>query len=120
MAEQEVTEKPSYNWGEVTGKVVERLRAPKVVPVDPAIVRQAQRSWDGVQHPDDPEGELRHVLSHEFASDAMAAEFARLIRKAGDHTKPQTSVSAVIDPQNSGNLREVNWKAGSRRGRATS
>lgn len=101
--------KPAFDWNAVTGHQTDRLRAPKVTPVDPAIVKQAQRSWD--------EGT---VLGHEFPSQEIAAEFARLIKKAGDHTTPQTSVSAVPDPNREGNLRLVHWRAGARRGRSTS
>lgn len=113
------TEKPGYDWSALTGQAVQRLRAKKVVPVDPAIVRQAQRSWDGVPDPQ-REGKLLHVLSYKFPSEEMAAEFARQIKNAGEHTQPQTSVSAVIDPAGTGDRTVVNWRAGARRGRSTS
>lgn len=113
--ETEATEKPSFDFSEVMGRAVRQLRAPKIPPVDPAIVRQAQRSWDGVPDHENPD-ETTHVLSHEFKTEAMAFEFARQMRLAGHHTRPVTSVSAVIDPLNSGNKKLVHWQAGARRG----
>lgn len=106
----------SHDWTAVTGRAVRRLKAPKIVPVPEPIVRQAQRSYDGVQDPENPEGDLLHVLEHDFKDKAKAAEFARLMRKAGDHTTPLTSVSAVIDPENDGSETVVRWRAGNRRG----
>lgn len=105
----------AYDWGEVTGRFVQRLRAAKVEPVPDSIVKQAQLSWDG----EEIDGEVRHVREHTFRTDEMAAEFARLIKKAGKHTTPETSVTAVIDPDNDGNLRKVSWRAGARRGKPT-
>lgn len=114
-----MAETAGYNWGEVTGRAVRRLKAPKIVPVPEAIVRQAQRSWDGVPDPENEGGKL-HVLEHDFKDDAKAAEFAKLMKKAGDHTTPVTSVSAVIDPENDGSKSVVRWKAGARRGARSS
>lgn len=125
MTETPVQEKPSFDFSEVTGQVVTRLKAKKVQPVDAAIVRQAQRSWDGVPLADNPE-ELGHNLVHTFATVEMAAEFARQMRNAGDHTNPLTSVSVVVNPDPQGkngtptDERTVSWRAGKRRGRETS
>lgn len=104
----------SYDWSELTGRATKRLRAPKVVPVPASIVRQAQLSWDGEK--DAETGELLHNRDHRFPSDEVAAEFARLMRHAGNHTTPETSVRVVIDPDGTGDLRTVSWRAGARRG----
>jgi len=113
------TKAPAFDWSDLTGQAVQRLKAKKVVPVDPSIVRQAQRSYDGVTDPANPEN-LLHVLSYKFPTAEMAAEFARQMKHAGDHTSPATSVSVVIDPANTGDQTVVNWRAGSRRGRNAS
>lgn len=112
-----------YNWDEITGRTTERLRAPKVVPVPAGIVRQAQRAFDGVPHPT-KEGKLVHTLSHTFPDAATAAQFYRLVKKAGEHTTPRSSVTAVINPDPEGRLDpehpttdcDVSWRAGSKRG----
>lgn len=126
-----MAEDAKFNWDEVTGRTVERLRAPKVTPVPEAIIKQAQRSWDGVPDAENPE-KLLHVLLHEFPNADVAKEFARLVKKAGAHTTPRCSVSAVINPDPEGKLgmvtdeegnplpttdRHVSWKAGRPRGR---
>jgi hypothetical protein len=112
-----------FDWAEVTGRTVERLRAPKIVPVPDAIVAAAQRSWDGVTDGD----KTLHVMLHEFPTAEVAKEFARLVKKAGAHTTPRTSVSAVINPDPKGEVfdepttdRHVSWKAGKPRGRQAS
>lgn len=97
-------------WGFLTGHVVERLRKPKTTPVPDAIVRAAQRSVG------DENGPI--VLEHKFADDETAAAFAKLMRKAGDHTEPQTTVQVVIDPEETGDNTLVRWRAGARRGRS--
>lgn len=114
MAEKEVKE---FNWDGITAQTAEVLKAPKVAPVPDAIRDQAQRSYDGVPHPSDPEKKL-HVLSHRFGSDAQAAEFARLMKLAGPHTTPPSSVQAVVDPFEKGDNRLVHWRAGAKRGRS--
>lgn len=106
---------PEFDWSELTGRTVSRLREPKVVPVPESIKRAAQRSYDGVPHPSDP-AKLNHILEHEFASEEQAAAAAKLLKKAGAHTEPRTSVRVVIDPQNTGNTRLIRWKAGNRTG----
>lgn len=107
-----------FDWSEVSGTAVKRLRAPKVAPVHDTIKALAQKSRDGVADPENPEGERLHVLRHEFKSPEMAAEFAKQIKKAGPHTVPPSTVTPVIDPDNTGNTRLVAWKAGDKRGRA--
>lgn len=119
MAEEAKT---SIDWSEVTGRTVERLRAPKIVPVPEAIVRLAQESFNGKPDKNNPE-RLLHVLSHEFKTVEIAAEFARLMKKAGAHTTPRSSVSVVINPDPEGKFgqpttdKDVSWKAGQPRGR---
>lgn len=111
-----MAEKPKeFDWENVTGTAIERLNKPKITPVPAAIVRQAQRSWDGV----DVNGEKRHILSHQFAKgeEARAEAFAKLMKKAGAHTTPVTTVSVSVDPEETGNTLLVAWKAGKRRGR---
>jgi hypothetical protein len=109
-----------FDWSEVNGQAAVRLRAPKIVPVPDAIVAQAQRSWDGVPGKNgDGEDIKLHVLRHRFKSDAKAEAFAKLMKHAGDHTTPLTSVSVVIDPDNDGTKTLVAWRAGNRRGRGT-
>lgn len=114
MAEQ----KTEFDWSQVSGTAVKRLRAPKVAPVPDALVALAQQSWDGVADPEDPEGEKLHVLRHEFSDETVAGEFAKLMKKAGEHTTPQTTVTVVFDPDADGRKNLVAWKAGVRRGRA--
>lgn len=109
----------TFDWSQVSGQATKRLRAPKVTPVPEGIVAEAQRSWDGVKDDENPEGDLLHVLSYEFSSEEVAKEFAKLVKKAGDHTVPLTTVTVVPDPDRDGNTRKVNIKAGQRRGRAT-
>lgn len=121
-----MADKPAeYDWSDVTGSAVQRLRKPKVAPVPDKVRELAQRSWDGVPHvkdgkpvlDNDGKPVLLHVLRHRFGSDAEAAAFAKAIKKAGPHTTPLTSVSAVIDPDDTGDLRTVSWRAGAPRGR---
>lgn len=114
-----MTDAVAHDWSGITGTAVRRLKAPKIVPVPEPIVRMAQRSYDGIADPEN-EGEKLHVLEHDFKDEAKAAEFARLVKKAGDHTTPLSSVSAVIDPENDGHKTVVRWKAGARRGHKTS
>lgn len=121
MAENKAAEKPAkdvIDWGQVSGQAVKRLRAPKTEPVPDAIIALAQRSWDGVQDENDPEGEKLHVLRHEFSDLTVAKEFSKHMRKAGEHTTPMTSLTVIHDPDKTGNEKVVAWKAGTRRGRA--
>jgi len=118
MAENKAAEKP-VDWSFVGGTATKRLRAPKVEPVPDAIVALAQKSWDGVEDPQDPEGERLHVLRHEFSDEAVAKEFSKHMRKAGEHTTPMTSLTVLHDPDKTGNEKIVAWKAGTRRGRQT-
>ncbi len=109
-----------FDWSEVSGQAVERLRAPKVAPVPDSIVKLAQMSYDGVPDPKNPENTL-HVLRHQFKDEAKAVAFAKIMKKAGDHVMTTDgkggSVSVVPDPDGDGNVTLVAWKAGARRGR---
>lgn len=110
MAETKV-----FDWTGITAKATDRLRAPKIPDVPAPIVEQGQRAYDGVK--DEKTGELLHILSHRFGSDEQAAEFARLVRNAGHHTTPLSTITAVVDPMNTGDNRLVHWQGGKRRGR---
>lgn len=115
MAEQHKA--PEFNWEGITGQAVEKLRAPAPPPRPPdSIVALAQKSWDGVGEGD----EKMHVLRHQFKAgeEAKRDAFLKLIKDAGAHTTPRTSVSAVTDPERDGNELLVSFRAGVRRGRA--
>jgi hypothetical protein len=123
-----------FDWAEVSGQAHERLAVPKIPPVPEPIVRQAQRSYDGVQlhrggkPVTDETGEpvITHNLRHEFPSEDVAQQFAKHIKNAGHHIMTSKgrggSVSVVLDPDSDGtapvNRKVVAWKAGERRGRA--
>lgn len=94
----------------VQGKSVERLRARKVHPVPPTIVKLAQASFDASE-----------VHEHEFETPERAAKFAELMKYAGEHTTPLTSVTVALNPDKEAgkdNPRLVRWRAGNRRGRS--
>lgn len=128
MADQPPTP-PAFDWGAVSGRRVENLRAPKIPDVPEAIVALAQASYDGtpVLQEDgktpvlDEEGNkvLGHVMEYDFGPDnvAMATEFAKHMKNAGLHTEPLSSVSVAPDPENDGRAHVVRWKAGARKGR---
>jgi hypothetical protein len=115
--EIKVAETKEFDWSGVNGQAVERLRAPKIPDVPKEIVAMAQRAYDGVKDP--KSGEMFHVLSHRFGSDEQAAAFAKHVKNAGHHTTPLSTVTAVIDPMNTGDNRLVHWQGGKRRGRGT-
>lgn len=106
MAEEAV------DWGAITGKTVERLRKPKIPDVPAAIVKLAQASYD--------EGTVKSYQFAKSVDEKVVEKFASHLRNAGHHTSPLTSVSAVIDPEDDGNKHLVHWKAGGRRGKASS
>jgi hypothetical protein len=109
-----MAEETEFDFSGVQASAVQRLKPKKVVPVPPSIVKLAQQSYDGVAGDDDTQ---LHVLEHKFDSEERAAKFAAHMRHAGDHTQPITSVTALIDPDGSGDKRIVRWRAGARRGR---
>jgi len=127
----------NYDWGNLEAKARVSLREPRTAPVPDAIVRQAQRSYEGVAHPQDPD-RLMHVLTYEFPTEEHAAAFAAHMKNAGAHTTPATSVTVVIDPDRTKtretrddgttetvlgppvNPRVVAWRASERRGRRPS
>lgn len=108
-----MTETTTYNWDEISGHAVERLSKPKIRPVPPAIVRQAQRSVDA-----DPAG-LKNtlVLEHRFSTEDEAAAFCTLMRSAGQHTQPPSSILVRPDPDKEGDPLLVRWQARKRPGR---
>jgi len=116
-----MTENYSFDFGDIEGQHVERLRAPKVQPVPYSVVKLAQRSLDGMQHPDDPDKVL-HVMNHQFqpGEEGKRDAFVKHMRNAGMHTTPVSSVTVVTDPDHTGNDLLVAWRAGARRGRAAS
>lgn len=103
-----------YDWSELNGTVVERLRKPKIAPVPDPIIRQAQRSVDG-----DP-ANLKDTrsLHHVFKSEGERNEFVKQMRKAGAHTRPLSTMTVIVDPDREGIPLKVGWKAGKRRGKA--
>jgi hypothetical protein len=106
-----------FDFTSVQAKAVTRLKPRKIVPVPDTIVKLAQQSFDGVPGPEET---TLHVLEHRFESEERASKFAEHMRHAGDHTSPVTSVTALIDPDESGDKRIVRWRAGARRGRGAS
>lgn len=120
---------PSYDWGPMTARRVDNLRAPKIPDVPARIVELAQESYDGkpVYAEDgktplvDEAGNpiLGHVMEYDFGPDnvEMAREFAKHMKNAGLHTQPLSSVSVAPDPENDGREHVVRWKAGERKGR---
>lgn len=113
-----MAEVPTFDWTGLTGKAVEKLKKDKVPPRPPdEIVAAAQRSWDGVPKVIDGKEEILHVQAHQFKTVEQAAEFAKLVKDAGPHTTPPTSVQPVIDPFETGDKRLVHWRAGKPRGR---
>lgn len=120
---------PEFDFGEMTGSVVARIKEAKVVDVPEPIKRAAQRSLDGVPHPT-VAGRVDHILEHEFATEAQAAQAAKYLKLAGPWTTPQSSVRAVIDPYSdasdpadptkphplAGNKKIIRWKAGGKTG----
>lgn len=102
----------AVDWSKITGTTADRLRKPKIPAVPAHIVGLAQASLDS-----------NEVKKFEFPASvdkAVVEEFARHLRNSGHHTKPLSSVSAVIDPEETGNDHLVHWKAGGRRGKASS
>lgn len=108
------TKTPGVSWETITPMFGARLREPKkpAKPSDHAIT-QAQKSYNGEEH----DGETWHVLTHRFPSVEMAEAAADELKRAGSYTNPESTVTVVIDPQNSGDKRIVSWRAGGKRGR---
>jgi hypothetical protein len=103
MAENSPVE---YNWDQVDGQAALRLKAVASEHVPAGVVKQAQRSRDGVhyhlegkpQFNEDGSPLMTHNLRYKFPDEATAQAFAVLIKKAGKHITPRGSVQAVIDP----------------------
>jgi len=94
-----------FDFSELQAVTVDRLRAKKVTPVPAPIIKLAQLSYD-----DEAVKELN------LGSEERAAAFAAHMRNAGDHTKPVSSLTVVIDEDDKAVVR---WRAGKRRGRAS-
>lgn len=106
-----------FKWEGISGSAVEKLRKPKDPPRPPdAIVALAQRSRDGV---DGPDGAKLHVLRHQFkeTEGAKAEAFAKLLKAAGKHTTPPSTVRVAADPDREGNTLLIAWVAGDPPGR---
>lgn len=113
------TAKQGLGWEKITPVFGAQLRPPKKPPrpTDGAIA-MAQKSYDGFT----PEGaeETFHVMTHRFESVEVAEHAADELKRAGAYTEPETSVTVLIDPEESGDKRIVRWSAGKRRGRKAS
>jgi hypothetical protein len=109
---------PEFDWSSITAHAVDKLREPKTPPPPPDLfVTLAQRSYEGIVNPEDPEGERLHVLHYDFGTKERAAKAAAHLRAAGAHTTPATSVTVVTDPEHTGSESTLRWKAGVRKGR---
>lgn len=102
-----------FNWDELNGKATERMRKPKTSPVPDSIIRLAQRSVDS-----DPTLANCKELTFDFGSDTARAEaFIKLMRKAGAHTKPESTIKVTPDPDGEGHNTLISWYARKRPGR---
>jgi hypothetical protein len=133
------------DWDDLEAQFVTTLREQRIEPVPEPIVKMAQKSLDGVQNPDNAEQKL-HSMQLVFDSEGKATAFARHMRNAGLHTNPPSSVTVIVDPERTRvdqvdaegnpvmndagnpvkvpgppvNPCKVAWRAGKRRGRASS
>lgn len=89
-------------WGDLEGQFVTSLREKRVEPVPAQIVKLAQKSYDGVEVTQ-PDGStiVRHAMEKEFETPERAARFAAHMRNAGPHTNPPSSVTVLVDPEQS-------------------
>lgn len=102
-----------FNWDELSGKTIERMRKPKTVPVPEAIIRQAQLSVDT-----DPTLTNCHARTFDFGADTARAEaFVKLMRRAGAHTKPESTIKVTLDPDGEGRQNKIEWYARKRPGK---
>lgn len=85
------------DWGAYEAGFVEKLRAEKTEPVPEPIIRLAQQSRNGQQHPDNPEL-VKHAMHVELDTEAKAQAFAKHMRNAGAHTTPPSSITVIVDP----------------------
>ena len=86
----------SNDWGDLEAQVELRLQAEKVQPVPAPIVKMAQKSLDGVPHPET--GDLMHALQYEAPTVDKAVAFVEYMRNAGAHTHPKSTVRVTRDP----------------------
>jgi hypothetical protein len=108
--------KHGVSWDAVAPVFTGRLRAPRKPerPSDGAI-RMAQKSYDG--HTPEGEDVTLHAITHRFGSVEEAEIAAAELKRAGAYTEPETTVSVLFDPENTGDKRVLRWKAGAKRGR---
>lgn len=129
------------DWDGLEAQFVTTLREQRVEPVPEPIVKLAQRSLDGIPHPQNPEQKL-HAMQLTFDTPAKAIAFERHMKNAGLHTSPPSSITVVRDPERGKvqkmvdgqpvvneqgkpvmepgqpvNPTKVAWRAGARRGR---
>lgn len=102
-------------WESVTPVFAARLRPPKkpARPSDGAIAL-AQKSLNGEPQAD---GEIFHVITRRFRTEAEAEAAADELRRAGAYTEPESTVTVVTDPDRSGDKRMLRFRAGGKRGR---
>ena len=118
MPDAPATSPLAVNWEKIVPTFKARLREPKkpARPSDGAIAL-AQKSYAGYQPVDDKGvavGEVRHAMSHRFATEEQAALALDELKRAGAYTTPETTVTAFIDEDDK---RAVSWRAGNKRGR---
>lgn len=108
-------------WDAVTPTFSDRLRAPKKPerPSDGAIAL-AQKSYAGEVRGEGDAKETVHVLRHRFKTVEEAEKAADELKRAGYYTTPESTVTVVHDPDNTGDRRLIAWQAGNKRGRKSS
>jgi hypothetical protein len=56
-------------------------------------------------------------MTHRFGTVEEAAKAVDELKRAGAYTDPETTVTAIIDPEETGDKRIVRWRTGEKRGR---
>lgn len=103
-------------WEALTPVFGARLRAPKKPPrPSDGAIAAAQQSYTGRMNPET--NEMEHVMTHRFGSVEEAAKAVDELKRAGAFTKPETTVTAITDPDETGDKRIVRWRTGEKRGR---
>lgn len=121
MTETEAPKAPekAIAWDAVVPKFSSRLREP-VKPARPSdgAIRMAQLSYDG--RVNEATGETEHAITHRFPTIEAADVAEDELKRAAAYTNPESTVSVVRDPENTGDKRIIRWRAGAKRGRKTS
>lgn len=115
----DTAERKGIAWDAITPVMGARLRPPKKPerPSDGAIAL-AQRSFNGsLSNPEDTASEILHVLTHRFKTVEEADAAEDELKRAGAYTDPESTVTVVRDPEDTGDKRIVSWRAGQKRGR---